>query len=50
MKRARFIAAGVGIGLAIVAIATSNRLVTWAAIAALATALALRLIARRRDG
>ncbi len=50
MMRARFISAGVGIGLAIVAIATSNRMVTWAAIAALGTALALRLIARRRQG
>jgi len=48
--RARFVTAGVGIGLAIVAIATNNRMVTWAAIIALATALVLRLVSRRRQG
>ena len=47
--RARFVAVGVGIGLAIVAIATNNRLVTWAAIVALVAALALRLLIRRRQ-
>ena len=50
MRRARFVAAGVGIGLALVALATNNRLVTWAATASLATALVLRLIMRRRQG
>ena len=48
--RARFVTAGVGIGLAIVAIATNNRMVTWAAIIALAAALVLRLLSRRRQG
>jgi len=47
MRRARLVAAGVGIGLAIVAIATNNRIVTWAAIAALIVALVLRLLMRR---
>lgn len=47
MMRARFIAVGVGIGLSIVALATNNRVVTWAAIVALAIALVLRLLAKR---
>ena len=50
MRRARFVAAGSGLGLAVVAMATNNRLVTWAAIAALATALLLRvMIGRKKD-
>lgn len=50
MTRVRIVVAGVGIGLAIVAIATSNQLVTWAAIVALIAALALRLLKRGREG
>ncbi|MES1260006.1 MAG: hypothetical protein ABUL71_05370 [Gemmatimonadota bacterium] len=49
MKRARLLAVGLGIGLAIVAVATNNRYVTWAAIVALVTALVLRLLMRRRQ-
>ena len=49
MKRARLVAAGVGIGLAIVAVATGNKAVTWAAILALVVALALRLVMRRQQ-
>lgn len=49
MRRARFVAAGVGVGLAIVAIATNNRGVTGAAIAALVTSLILRMLMRRRQ-
>ena len=47
MRRARLVSSGVGIGLAIVAVATRNPLVTWVAIAALGTALVLRLLMRR---
>jgi len=39
-----------GLVLAITAIATENRNVTWAAIGVLAAAVGLRLVGRRRGG
>lgn len=49
MRRARVVSAGVGIGLALIALATNNKVVTWAAIAALVTSLVLRLLMKRKQ-
>ena len=49
MMRARLVAGFLGLGLAIAAIATNDKRLTWAAIAALAIALVIRLILRRRN-
>jgi membrane protein implicated in regulation of membrane protease activity len=49
MMRARLAAAFLGLALAIAAIATGDRRLAWAAIAALSVALTIRLILRRRS-
>jgi hypothetical protein len=49
MMRARLVAGFLGLGLAIAAIATNDKRLTWAAIVALAVALVIRLVLRRRN-
>jgi hypothetical protein len=49
MMRVRLIAGFLGLGLAIAAVATNDKRLTWAAIAALVVALAIRLILRRKS-
>jgi hypothetical protein len=49
LRRVKLALAFVGMGLAGLAIAVDDRRITWAAIAFLAAALAVRLVERRRD-
>ena len=49
MTRARLAVAFLGILLAIVAIVRDDRRIAWVAMVVLAVALAMRLVARRRE-
>jgi hypothetical protein len=49
MMRARLLAGFLGLGLAIAAIATNDKRLTWAAIAALVVALVIRVVLRRKS-
>ena len=48
MNRARLFSALLGFILALAGVATDNRMLTWAAMVALAVALAIRLWSRRK--
>lgn len=49
MNRAKVWLSMVGLGLALVGVATENRYVIWAAIAVLGLAVLTRLVSRRRS-
>lgn len=49
MRRARLFSALLGFTLALAGIVTDNQMLVWAAMVALAVALAIRLWSRRRD-
>jgi multidrug transporter EmrE-like cation transporter len=49
VNRVKYWLSMVGLGLALVGVATENRYVIWAAIAALGLAVLIRLVSRRRE-